>query len=93
MTKNLVCDIHDKPNFPQLIVFALQQILAIMAATITVPLIVGNGMSTSAALFGAGVGTLVYLLCTKFRMGGQAVGLYGIYKNVEPGRRSLLINA
>jgi uracil permease len=30
-------------------------------------MIIGNGMSTSAALFGAGVGTLVYLLFTKFR--------------------------
>jgi uracil permease len=38
-----------------------------MAATIAVPAIVGNGMSISAALFGAGVGTLVYQLFTKFR--------------------------
>ena len=67
MAKKLVYDIHDKPKFPQLIVFALQQLLAIIAATITVPMIVGNGMSTSAALFGAGVGTLIYQLCTKFR--------------------------
>ena len=41
--------------------------LAILAATIAVPLIVGNGMSTAAALFGAGVGTFVYLLFTKFK--------------------------
>ena len=67
MAKNLVYDIHDKPKFPQLIVFAIQQLLAIMAATIAVPAIVGNGMSASAALFGAGVGTLVYQLFTKFR--------------------------
>ena len=38
-----------------------------MAATIAVPAIVGNGMSASAALFGAGIGTLVYQLFTKFR--------------------------
>ena len=38
-----------------------------MAATIAVPAIVGNGMSAAAALFGAGVGTLVYLLFTKFK--------------------------
>ena len=38
-----------------------------MAATIAVPAIVGNGMSASAALFGAGVGTIVYHLFTKFR--------------------------
>lgn len=67
MSKNLVYGIHDKPKFGQLIVFAIQQLLAIMAATIAVPAIVGNGMSISAALFGAGVGTLVYQLFTKFR--------------------------
>ena len=67
MAKNLVYDIHDRPNFSKLIVFAIQQLLAIMAATIAVPAIVGNGMSASAALFGAGVGTIVYQLFTKFR--------------------------
>ena len=63
---NLVYDIKDKPKFGQLIVFAFQQLLAILAATIAVPTIIGNGMSQSAALFGAGVGTIVYLLFTKF---------------------------
>ena len=57
--------VKDKPKFGQLIAFAFQQLLAIMAATIAVPMIVGNGMSTSAALFGAGVGTLIYILFTK----------------------------
>lgn len=64
---NLVYNIKDKPKFGQLIVFAFQQLLAILAATIAVPTIVGNGMSQSAALFGAGVGTIVYLLFTKFK--------------------------
>lgn len=63
----LVYNIKDKPKFGQLIVFAFQQLLAILAATIAVPSIVGNGMSQSAALFGAGIGTIVYLLFTKFR--------------------------
>lgn len=63
----LVYNVKDKPKFGQLIVFAIQQLLAILAATIAVPAIVGNGMSQSAALFGAGVGTLVYLLFTKFK--------------------------
>ena len=67
MAKNLVYDIKDKPRFNQMLIFAFQQLLAIMAATIAVPTIVGNGMSISAALFGAGVGTLVYQLFTKFR--------------------------
>lgn len=63
---NLIYNIKDKPKFGQLIVFAFQQLLAILAATIAVPSIVGNGMSQSAALFGAGIGTIVYLLFTKF---------------------------
>lgn len=58
-------NVEDKPKFGQLIVFAIQQLLAIMAATLVVPVIVGNGMSSAAALFGAGVGTLVYVLFTK----------------------------
>lgn len=67
MAKNLIYDIQDKPRFGNMIVFAFQQLLAIIAATIAVPAIVGNGMSASAALLGAGVGTLVYQLLTKFR--------------------------
>ncbi len=63
----LVYGIHDKPKFGQMIVFAFQQLLAILAATIAVPAIIGNGMSASAALFGAGAGTLIYQLFTKFR--------------------------
>ena len=63
----LVYGIKDKPKFGQLLVFAFQQLLAIMAATIAVPAIIGNGMSASAALFGAGVGTIVYQLFTKFK--------------------------
>ena len=64
---NLVYGVHDKPKFGQMLVFAFQQVLAILAATIAVPSIIGNGMSQAAALFGAGAGTIVYLLFTKFR--------------------------
>ena len=67
-------------GYGQTLLFALQQLLAILAATILVPIIInGNvsgeggaglpnpGMTVAAALFGAGVGTLVYQLFTKFR--------------------------
>ena len=64
---NLVFGVKDKPSFGKVIVFAFQQLLAILAATIAVPAIIGNGMSASAALFGAGIGTIVYQLFTKFR--------------------------
>ena len=67
MENKLVYNVADKPKFGQLIIFAFQQLLAIMAATIAVPAIVGNGMSASAALFGAGIGTIVYQLFTKFK--------------------------
>ena len=68
----LIYSIKDKPKFGQVLLFALQQLLAIMAATIAVPATVNTvtgttTMSSTAALFGAGVGTLVYLLFTKFR--------------------------
>ncbi len=63
----LIYHVSDKPKKGQLIVFAIQQLLAIMAATIAVPAIVGNEMTASAALFGAGAGTIIYQLFTKFR--------------------------
>lgn len=66
----LVYNVGAKPKeigIGKMLIFAFQQLLAILAATIAVPAIVGNGMSASAALFGAGVGTLVYLCFTKFK--------------------------
>lgn len=63
----LAYGVKDRPSIGKVVLFALQQLLAILAATIAVPTIIGNGMSQSAALFGAGVGTLVYLLFTKFK--------------------------
>ncbi len=65
----LIYNVDDKPKFGQLVVFAIQQLLAIMAATLVVPVITnsvtGSQMSPAAALFGAGVGTLVYVAFTK----------------------------
>lgn len=61
----MVYNVEDKPKFGQMLIFAFQQLLAILAATIAVPMIIGNGMSVAAALFGAGVGTLIYVLFTK----------------------------
>ena len=80
----LIYGVKDKPKFSQVIVFAIQQLLAIMAATLVVPVIINGNvnnmvadgtlawemtkpMSSTVALFGAGVGTLVYLLFTKFK--------------------------
>lgn len=75
---NLVYKVNDRPKFGQILIFAFQQLLAILAATIAVPAITNGSianifgedapmMSQSAALFGAGVGTIVYQLFTKFK--------------------------
>ncbi len=66
----LVYGIKDRPSVGKNIVFALQQIVAIMAATLLVPILVSSAglyCDPAAALFGAGAGTLVYLLFTKFK--------------------------
>ena len=77
--EKLLYDVKDRPPYHRIAIFAFQQLLAILAATIVVPVIINNnttaetftgasaGMSQSAALFGAGVGTLVYLLFTRFK--------------------------
>ena len=64
----LVYDIADKPPIKKNLIFALQQLLAIMAATLLVPVLVdatGVYMSQPAALCGAGFGTLFYIFMTK----------------------------
>ena len=65
----LVYGVNDKPKFGQLIIYAIQQLLAIMTATLVVPVIIngscGTTMSSAAALLGAGAGTLVYIAFTK----------------------------
>ncbi len=62
----LVYDINDKPPMKKNLIYAFQQLLAIMAATLLVPALVnGNSgttyMSQPAALCGAGFGTLFYI--------------------------------
>ena len=62
----LIYKVDEKPQpIGALLIFALQQLLAIMSATLLVPIIVGHDMDPAAALFGAGIGTIVYVLFTK----------------------------
>ena len=65
MENKLFFDVEDKPKFGQMLIFALQQLLAILAATILVPQIIGLPTQMPSAILGAGVGTLIYQLCTK----------------------------
>ena len=70
----LIYNVEDKVEFKQNVVFAFQQMIAIMAATLLVPMLMSsfqmsNGSTLyfdpSAALFGAGLGTLFYIFATK----------------------------
>ena len=66
----LVYNTNDTPPIRKNLVYAFQQVLAIMAATLLVPMLVNLNsgttyMSQPAALCGAGFGTLFYLLVTK----------------------------
>ena len=100
---NLIYGIKDRPGFTKIVLFAIQQLLAIMAATIAVPAIVGNGLSASAALFGAGVGTIIYLLFTKssspvflgssFAFIGSMFSAFGGAASISVGYWGLIIGA
>ena len=100
---NLIYGIKDRPSFTKIVLFAIQQLLAIMAATIAVPAIVGNGLSASAALFGAGVGTIIYLLFTKssspvflgssFAFIGSMFSAFGGAASISVGYWGLIIGA
>ena len=72
---NLVYDVHDKPSIGQWIVLALQHVFAMFGATVLVPILVNQGiasagvegeaLSIAVTLVTAGIGTLIYILCTK----------------------------
>lgn len=67
----MIYNVEDKLSFKQTLVYSLQQFLAVVCATILVPLLVNlNGirnleMSSAAALLGAGIATLFYVWVTK----------------------------
>lgn len=100
---NMIYGVKDRPGVWKTLVFAFQQVLAILAATIAVPSIVGNGMSQSAALLGAGCGTIVYLLFTKFKspvfLGssfafiGSMLAAFGGAASISVGYLGLIIGA
>lgn len=90
----LIYDIGDKPRTRETIVFAFQQMIAIMAATLLVPILMSTYTMTdgttltfdpAAALFGAGIGSLVYIFFTKRRSPvflGSSFTFLGAYQAV-----------
>ncbi len=97
MAKNLIYDIHDKPKFGSMLIFALQQVLAILAATIAVPTIIGLPTQIPAAILGAGIGTLVYQLFTKFQspvfLGSSFAFLNSLFVAVAYGYCGIIIGS
>ncbi len=100
---NLIYGIKDKPKFSQLLVFAFQQMLAIMAATLVVPVLVNStgvtnlDMDPAAALLGAGFGTLTYILFTKGNspvfLGSSFAFLSAMYAATAFGYFGIIIGA
>ena len=100
---NLIYGIKDKPKFVQLIVFAFQQMLAIMAATLVVPVLVNAygvqnlEMDIAAALLGAGMGTGVYIAFTKAKspvfLGSSFAFLSAMYSATAFGYFGIIVGA
>lgn len=73
--KELLLDVNDKPSIGKWIILAFQHIFAMFGATVLVPILVnqgireagveGDALSISVTLFSAGIGTLIYIFCTK----------------------------
>lgn len=68
--KKMVLDVNEKPKIPQWIVLAFQHVFAMFGATVLVPLLVNSAagtevLSTGVTLIASGIGTLLYILCTK----------------------------
>ncbi len=70
-TKMLI-DINEKPSIPKWIVLAIQHVFAMFGATILVPILVNSAagetvLTIPVALVTSGIGTLLYILCTRGR--------------------------
>ena len=60
---NMLYNINDKLPTRRLVVAALQQVIACFVATVLIPQICG--LPIAPAMLGAGIGTLIYQLCTR----------------------------
>ncbi len=71
-TKKLLLDVNEKPTVAKWIILALQHVFAMFGATILVPIMVNTAageevLTIPVALVTSGIGTLIYILCTKGR--------------------------
>ena len=63
---NLLLDVDQNPPFAKGLLLSLQHVFAMFGATILVPLILG--MPVAVALFASGLGTLIYMVATQFKV-------------------------
>ena len=63
---NLLLDVNQNPPLAKGLLLSLQHVFAMFGATILVPLILG--MPVSVALFASGLGTLIYMVATQFKV-------------------------
>ena len=66
----MLLDVNEKPSIPKWIVLAIQHVFAMFGATILVPILVNSAagetvLTIPVALVTSGIGTLLYILCTK----------------------------
>lgn len=87
--KNLVLDIHENPKkISEWLLFAIQHVLAVLVATITVPLLV-PGMPIAATMVSAGIGTLFYIFVTK---GKSPVFLSSSFAYIAPMSSAITVS-
>ena len=74
--KKLLLDVNEKPTKGKWIILALQHVFAMFGATILVPIMVNTSagetvLTIPVALVTSGIGTLIYILCTKIHFIGK----------------------
>ena len=70
--KKMILDVNEKPTIGKWVILAIQHVFAMFGATILVPILVNAAagetvLTIPVALVSSGIGTLIYILCTKGR--------------------------
>ena len=68
--KKMILDVRERPGIAKWIILAFQHVFAMFGATVLVPLLVNSAagaevLSTGVTLLASGIGTLIYILCTR----------------------------
>lgn len=91
--RKMIIDINEKPSIGKWIVLAIQHVFAMFGATILVPILVNQAageevLTIPVALVASGIGTLIYILCTK---GKSPVYLGSSFAFISPIAAAFLV--